>query len=415
MFKKIRLSYPQKNKFLFIAFDASFLLYLIAYFFYYKDATLDGRIRMIATVAIFITGLMIVFVQQKLRLGPCTIWYFVFIVCGITSMLWAVNDTQISSILVTLFRVLFVCFFLSQRVYDDRDLEIVLFLYNVAVLYMIICIGLKMVNYYSLAGLFTHRFGDNFGYNSNTTAVQTSIAFLISFHKVKANRLRFLNILMMVIYVITTVLTGSKKGLLGLLMGLIILMYLKNRGVKKIKVLFISTVIIFITYELIAVVPFLYNQVGYRIVDFLGALNGGSSEGMSTNNRLQLIKQAISIWTKNPMFGVGLNNFSLIQTVGNSGYYAHCNYAELLADLGIIGFIVYYFVPFCFVFSKVNYRNDLHLTLKTLILLIFILDVGMVSYQEIQTLLFYWLFSIVLLEKNNRTIEIPEKAILPES
>ncbi len=200
------------------------------------------------------------------------------------------------------------------------------------------------------------------------------------------------------ILLLTLFLTGSKKGIFGLILGVSTFYFLKYHGVKKrINIVFLIIALIVLFYELITSIPILYNQIGYRVVDFIDTIFGKSDGSISTINRIILLKQAIIIWGKHPIIGIGLNNFSLVQTVGGAGYYAHNNYAELLADLGIVGFfLIYYYLPIRLICRKIDDTDSLRLTLKSIVFVILIFDFAVVSYQSIQIIIFYWLYAAAL-------------------
>ena len=81
-----------------------------------------------------------------------------------------------------------------------------------------------------------------------------------------------------------------------------------------------------------------------------------------------------------------MGNFrSIIEAEYATGkYYTHNNYWQLLSELGIIGFIIYYSMyAYCFVIFARNYlqrRSQMSILFLTCIVLMFVLDEGVVSY-----------------------------------
>lgn len=59
----------------------------------------------------------------------------------------------------------------------------------------------------------------------------------------------------------------------------------------------------------------------------------------SSQTRFFLYREGIELIIKNPVFGIGLNNFS---EVSKTGLYSHSDYIEVAANTGIIGFILYF-------------------------------------------------------------------------
>lgn len=51
------------------------------------------------------------------------------------------------------------------------------------------------------------------------------------------------------------------------------------------------------------------------------------------------MEQGIRVWMEHPFAGVGWQNYRFYN---EAGLYAHNNYVELLASLGVVGFFLYY-------------------------------------------------------------------------
>lgn len=394
MWEALTTLYKKRHGFLYLCFDISVFLYLISYFYHYTDSAFDGQIRMISTILLAFFGL-ILWSQKLGYMSPATLWYLLFTGWALASALWAKNAALTTSLSVTLIRVILFGHFLSIRIEDDDDIEQFLNLYVIATIYMCVNIFIKAINYYTLANIMATRFGDNFGYNSNMTSMLGCIAIFICFHKIKIKRHNLLNVLIIAFLLAILVLTGSKKGFFGLAIGLVLLAQFKNIGSKRIKRLFVVTLVIVGMYALVMSVPVLYDQIGNRIELMLKSVEGDSMASYSTTSRLMLLKQAFSTWIDHFFLGVGLNNFELYQTV-KAGYYAHSNYLELLADVGIVGFLLFYIYPIKSVISAVDYDNDLHVTVRTICVLELIYETACVSYQDFRVLIFLWLLPFML-------------------
>lgn len=101
------------------------------------------------------------------------------------------------------------------------------------------------------------------------------------------------------------------------------------------------------------------------------------------------------MWSDNLILGVGLNNFSIIQTV-ELNYYSHCNYIEMLSCLGSVGFMIYYALPVGLILKKINREDDLEITFKVIVYIILFMDIAYVSFQAIQIQIMYALYIIFL-------------------
>jgi O-antigen ligase len=195
-------------------------------------------------------------------------------------------------------------------------------------------------------------------------------------------------------------LTGSRQGLLGLIM--IILIYaslkleFKNIGSS------IRSVLVAGLFTLALAGSILYAQrTTYfdRFTDFLESVQTGRIDqkgrtGASVRNRYLFYKYGLDIAAHNPAFGVGLDNFKLAIAeypgFGGHASYAHSNYVEILADTGVPGFILYFSMYVAIgkrlfrLRGRVKERSDVQLyhTLIVLLSTTLITDFSMVSYYD---------------------------------
>lgn len=377
---------PVRYKF----FDFSLLLYFIAYFFHYQDTAFDAEIRLIATLMILISGILLNLKNYK-YVSACTVWYGLFVALCSASILWAPNPNQASSIIITLLRVLLIGHFLSIRIQSNKDVETILNIFLIAVLYMTVRIGILMANFYSFSLIYVTRFGDNFGYNSNTTSIMSLICILICLHKIERGVSKIAISPLIIYFIMIMIATASKKGYFGLAIGIFLMLYFKDTGKKQIRNIFWAICVLGALYISVMTIPTLYDQIGHRLVDMWNTLFFHTNSSYSTESRIMLIKEALKVWENNPILGVGINNFSSVRNVPNS-WYSHCNYVEILADLGVLGFAVYYFVPFMLLKSKYETDYGTGRLLKVIIIILLLFDFAMVSYQELYSLVFFWLY-----------------------
>lgn len=139
-----------------------------------------------------------------------------------------------------------------------------------------------------------------------------------------------------------------------------------------------------------------------------------------TDIRKSLYAEAFEVFKSSPVVGVGLNNF---REYSYSGLYAHSNYMELLADTGIIGFVLF-FTLYLRIWLNSNKLNKLHDNkesvlaytglFKTSLILLGTISLGAVMYDSIP----HWvllLLPIVVFEKERMTVaSISEEEFTPE-
>ena len=124
----------------------------------------------------------------------------------------------------------------------------------------------------------------------------------------------------------------------------------------------------------------------------MGIINHSYMIDASTNTRINMIKYGFEMFKSNPILGVGIGNYAYY------GYhiyglfaevYSHNNYIEMLSNIGIVGFISYYFIP---VYTCIKLRKLVNiLTGRERILCAFLFvimisrligDFGRVSYLD---------------------------------
>ena len=106
---------------------------------------------------------------------------------------------------------------------------------------------------------------------------------------------------------------------------------------------------------------------------------------------------------KNPIIGVGIDSFKYYNSFQFS--WAECNYLELMADLGLVGIVVYY-TPHIYIIKtmKIIKRNkeSVSLMMVVLFLVLLFIDLTMVSYNETHLQLYLSiLFSYCIVYKRN--------------
>jgi O-antigen ligase len=158
-------------------------------------------------------------------------------------------------------------------------------------------------------------------------------------------------------------LTGSRAGFLGLLMGLLFFVLFK-RG--KIWVIAFSGLLI-----------------GYFIVtsfpEYFSLLNRGEDLTSSFGTRYEIWKEGVQIFLSNPLLGIGIGNHHYyIVNHSISGYYliddnivyygTENGYLQFLIECGLLGFIfLFFFIINPIIEAVRSYRNSNNLNIILII------------------------------------------------
>jgi len=185
--------------------------------------------------------------------------------------------------------------------------------------------------------------------------------------------------------------SGSKKALLTLILGTITFEVLISKGWDAlIKILLIGIM----GYALIWYIfnnPMLYSVLGRRIEKTVLTISGTARENDidgSYRERKFYMKEAMQLFYKYPILGYGGNSFVTLMRDINYKHvaYSHNNFTELLATLGIVGFILYYYYWVKIIYKlsrkimKNKVTNSKYYLFFTILVILMILDYGNVSY-----------------------------------
>ena len=128
-------------------------------------------------------------------------------------------------------------------------------------------------------------------------------------------------------------------------------------------------------------VQVVYEMIGSRFETLQSFIEGGDTDN-STKARDNFIEIGMLYWSKNPIWGHGLNSFGALW--GDDTTYSHNNYVELLCSVGIVGAISYYMIYLASLIKFIKLRGK-DMIVPFAISVIFsclITDYALVSYFE---------------------------------
>lgn len=355
--------------------------------------------------AVFVTY----FIRKRKRLTGFAIWSLALVGFSAFSLLWS-YDVQ-KTILET--RILLQWAIMSNLIiaYADSENKIRNF-YKYLVIAGISLIVI-LVYTFPLTTWLDGRLGSNaiLGLNPNRIGLNLTVSAIAALHMYKASK-RKSYLAVLIIFIVTIVLTGSRKALFILIFGMIGLVYLNSRNItKKINIIMIGLLVSVLVYFAITTIQPLYEIVGYRIEAVFDSLLGRGDSDESLYIRKTLIDSGRNLFLRSPLVGYGMGSFGTV-----SGYdtYAHNNYIEMLVGLGVFGTLIYYSM-YMFViknlFKMKKYSKD-NLLLIIMISLI-IMEYALVSYRSpiyhVVIALSYATIRIYKLKKRNLKIKEDNK------
>ena len=132
-------------------------------------------------------------------------------------------------------------------------------------------------------------------------------------------------------------------------------------------------------------VPILYEIIGNRMDNLINQFLGKAEilNGSSSYLRDEYRKLAIQGWLESPIWGYGYDSFHYYNNIitGHNAY-SHNNFTELLYDMGIIGFVVYYYEYYRIMMLGMK-SNILPIKVMTIagIISILVCEYGQVDYN----------------------------------
>lgn len=266
------------------------------------------------------------------------IWYVIFILYLNLSSKWSINSTASLELVKGIQQTFILIFPIVVYSTDESKVKNIFKALMLSHLYM--CLRLIL---FETATPGTIDFGSAIGYHFNRIATTLSYGILISFYLYKSEKKKIYLFPIIIFYYII-LLTGSRKGLLMPIA--FISLFMSINMFKNIKI-FLKNIIIIV--GLILLLFFIFNSnstLKARVDDLFNSIvNNAETDDGSINERKYFRQTAMELFKIEPIHGIGANGFR--SYLVNIGYnktisYSHCNYTELLATLGIIGFILYY-------------------------------------------------------------------------
>jgi len=372
--KKFSLSYQALQ-------DCFFFLYMCTLTGHSLGQGFDSLISRCSFV-LFVAGTLAGIIRRNLRLRKSRfftailIFWFYYIVSMLGNISIGIEYYQ------RCIQTVFAALFLAQNVRNRGDAEKYMKFMVISVLYM--CIRLVMKTPMSAWG--SERVGEVLNLNPNLVGLYTSCSVLICMMFAESK----LYLGLAAVFSVIAMLSGSRKSVIILVIGVFCYFWLKDRGVKKIRNMLIGGSIIAVLFFLIFNVDYFYNVLGIRIDKALYGVFGTSIRGTvfkmdgSSKERAYLRQSAMQLFYNKPLFGYGSNMFKVKLSQVYKQRYSHCNYTELLANNGLVGALIYY-IPYIVTLIKAikyNRKNYDRLSAAILAIVLAVLcsDYFIVSY-----------------------------------
>lgn len=366
---------------------------------------------------VFAFGVIALFYFKRNALNRQVLYFaffkLLFIIWALFSCLWSVNVETSFSYTITLCLRLMLS--LSIILYVDSKDKLYKLLKMIVFATFVLCIRIIFVVPISAYG--EARIGNYLSFDERSSYGNTGLTYVLGVTSVIllcSDRViiknQVLKYFLAILFSVFSLLSGSKKQIIFLIVAILILAFKQSKNtIKVIRNCLIAVICIAVMLYIIFSNELLYNSIGSRLESMLAYFFGEQENAdLSTINRALYARYAWQVFLENPFFGIGLDGFQYVNPITQC--WAECNFVELLADLGIVGFVLYY-IPHLMILkgiiNRFSKRNSLDYILLSMLVVIIVIDISMVSYRSVP--LQIWLavaFGLNLVRmKNEKSIE----------
>lgn len=394
----------KKSKF----FKTFYFILIVGYIFtayIAKPPLLPEIIMQIFLYTLAVYGVIYILLNIKdYKINSYIKWYFLLLIIFIISYFYAIDSSAALSSIELMVKILLLAIAFASYIESYEDFFVLLkaFAFSGAIL---ICV-LFFTNNLEEGRLGRELFG-----NPNSFALYMMLSaicslFLFIYYK---NTKRIFYILCSFLILIALILSGGRKFFIIPFIFLYFYFfakYIQTNISKVIKYTFIFAIALILTLILIFKVQFLYNNIGYRFEGLLNMFFNVNEADTSSLIRLDMINKGIEYFKQKPFFGYGLDNYKILYGADNGTVvYSHNNYIEMLVNLGIVGFVIYYgFIIILLkkLFALKNDKYNLRNFFIAIILSFLVFDIGAVTYSIYFYNVFLALVSTYVLLSNKK-------------
>lgn len=314
-----------------------------------NDMVLSSSVGSLTLYLFLGYSVLYILLNKKLKIDRMIKWMLVFIAFCVSTMLYSPEKGFLSNSEFYLLIVNFILIlFLSQYDININDIKKISWA-NVLSGGVLIFILFARGN---LTGFSTsNRFGEDLFGNSNILATLLMKSALYAIWLLVYSENKIIHKMVLTLCLVASYygmfLSGGRKFIIIPAIFLYILLIFKrdSHGRKHlVKYTGVVIAIVIAVYYLIMNVPAFYAVIGERMESLFSFIRTGHSiSGKSAEIRATMIEIGFNKWMDSPIWGYGFDSFKYYNRLMTGHfYYSHNNYIELLYDLGIIGFAIYY-------------------------------------------------------------------------
>lgn len=368
---------------------------LLACFYIFDENSMISYILFGISVTIFLIEVFLNRGKISLRIEKYHLYVLAFALFCLASSIWAWNRSYAIEKSVTIIEILVCMSIIYMNYQDDENVDplinAMMWAGFVVTIYAYTFYGTGNIQRTILAG---ERLENAFS-NINAIGMLAAIEVIICVYRGinEGKRWCFLLAIPSTIMIIAS---GSRKALVMMVLGIILLFIIKNFSKHLFYTLLRTAIIVLVSYFLIAKLAELpaFSGINERMSGLFALVTGHGVVDHSAWLRQQYILIGLNQFKETPLLGIGMGNARMLafQYFGHNAY-LHNNFVELLANGGIVGFAFYYSIYVYAIANLLKYRrywDHRETIILVLIILQLVMDYGAVSYYS-KSMYFYFL------------------------
>ncbi len=322
-------------------------LYVIAY----SDYTFICDICFLGALGFSL--LNFIMTRESFKLDYSFFSLLLFVMYAALTTFWVVCDTEVLGMMVTLVQLFGFYMIVRINIADERDFKVVLWAIYIGA--VIMC--LYTVMYYGIGEIISrisvgHRIGQEIS-QVNAMGVNCTILNIMTLYYIMYEK-RYWCYMVLPLSVFVMIGCGSRKAFLLMILALLLLFMFKSKKGVMLRFMAVACVALIALYLVLEFADRESNYYLYRIAQIFEVFQDNQADltDVSLADRSGMITYGIELWSKNPVFGYGPQQYehfySLLRGIRRP---PHCTYIQILVGYGIIGFGLFYGI-YAFVFSK---------------------------------------------------------------
>ena len=330
------------------------------------------------------------------------LWFGIFTLVSYLSKYWALTEKSDSNTMLTIFRILIIGYVIV-RYANNREKTISLLLsFIYAFFFMsIIVVFLGLFVEHNIGSV---QLGVSIGQHRNSIGAAAAPLVFICYYFRKFYGMKY-GYLFSCYFLLVVLLSGSRGAFLQVVMLLVLCLLIGERKLTRIMRNILFILLLFcVGAIIIQIVPFLRENIWIRIENALTTVFGNQILDTSVSGRDYYRDIALLMFLSRPWLGYGIDGFycflrdnSRIMGVVLDPVYSHCNFAELAANYGVLGLVVWY-TPMFYVLKRifvVRKNSKLSTCVCSLFISMLVMDYARILwYQHLEM---YYLILLILL------------------